>query len=87
MLCIRSALVGFLLILGPKTFLFDAYNRTIAAAFYSVVPMTLEAREHDAWLLATVGAGTLAVPDSAHSFATPRKVDTRLSVHRRSDYS
>lgn len=59
MLCIGSALVGFLLIVAPKTALFDAYNRTIAEALYSGVPMTLEAREHNAWLLATVGAGTV----------------------------
>ena len=59
MLCVGSVIVGLLLVFAPQTVLFDVYNRTITEAFYAGIPMTQAELEHNAWLLATVGAGTV----------------------------
>ena len=56
---LASTLIGLLLVFAPATSLFDAYNSTIARAFWNIDALTIEASQMNHWLLATIGAGVI----------------------------
>ncbi len=51
--------VGLLLSLGPATWVFGAYEATVAQAFFAADQLPAGARALNHWLLATCGAGVV----------------------------